>query len=670
LFADATGREASDGQLLARFLARRDEGAEAAFRTLVVRHGPMVMGVCRRYLDDPNDADDAFQATFLVLAQRAGSVQIEESLGPWLYGVSRKVAARARRVARRRWGREGPLAEHLVAADGNDHERRDLHRVLHEELGQIPERLRAAVMLCDLEGLSHEEAAGRLHCPAGTVKSRLSRARAGLRARLARRGLDPGAAMAVSPALIDATARAAARLSVGAVPTTVGLLAKGVIRSMALSQVKLGVAILLAASGLAWVSSSIQGQGERPAKEPRPEASSAPAPAPRPEPQANPAPAPLPRQLLNTTARIRIKRNGENKYLATGSGTVIACDHGDALIVSCAWTYKPILPADKFDGYIVVDFPDANDLPTKSDSHWRTDARLVDCDLESDVALLRLHAPRDLPVAPIVPRDWKPVAGAQMVTAGCNRGGAATLWSTTVLRFLIATSSSQGGPAHGSRDRIVCVRAGEPGRTGGGLFTTDGQLAGVYSDPDVATDTGLYAPPDAIYAILERNKLVGQTFLRGGSPLRPEANAADFTARVEVPFVDEYTRSLSDARDAYMVGDVNAYKSIISSVSTRLGERIDEQRTELRRLETERAALRGTPQEIFARVFGTADLPAASSALATSPAATADRTPPPTGEHAAPSADESQRAAKIRDLERDLDRLRRELERLKSSPRP
>ena len=107
LFGGGAAGGSSDGQLLERFRARRDENdAEAAFAVLVARHGPMVLGVCRRALRDPNDADDAFQATFLVLARKAGSVRVEGSLGRWLYGVSRRVAARARADAARRSARE------------------------------------------------------------------------------------------------------------------------------------------------------------------------------------------------------------------------------------------------------------------------------------------------------------------------------------------------------------------------------------------------------------------------------------------------------------------------------------------------------------------------------------------------------------------------------------
>jgi hypothetical protein len=372
---------------------------------------------------------------------------------------------------------------------------------------------------------------------------------------------------------------------------------------------------------------------------------------------------------LSTTARIRIKRNGANEYFATGSGTVVASDHRDALIVSCARIFKPVIPADKFDGYIVVDFPGERDMPPETDPPAPTDARLIDCDPDSDVALLRFHARRDLPVAPIVPRGWKPVPGAQMVSAGCNRGGAATLWSTTVLRLLMATTPSHGRPAQGSRDRIECLRAGEPGRTGGGLFTTDGQLAGVYTDPDLSTDTGLYAPPDAIFAILERNKLVGLTYLLGTSQMRPGAAAEAFSAPISELFVDDFHLALDQARAAHSAGDLNAYKSIIGSVAARLDDQISERREELKALEAKRSGLRRTPEEIFERFLDAVVHPPAPAAPSIGHSASTARPSSPRLEASKQGSGATDQAAKIRELDKKLDRVLDELERMKSNKR-
>src|SRR4051794_30206457 len=206
-----------DEQLLDLFVNRSDPGA---FRALVARHGPMVLRVCRSVLRDPHDAEDAFQATFLVLVRRAGSLWARDSLGPWLHQVAHRTASRARSVAARRRRHEARGAE-LMARSTHEDGRDDLGGVVHEEVGRLPERYRAAVVLCLLEGLTPEQAARYLRCPVGTVQSRLARGREQLRGRLTRRGLTvpagllavggarSGASAAVPAALANSTIRAA-----------------------------------------------------------------------------------------------------------------------------------------------------------------------------------------------------------------------------------------------------------------------------------------------------------------------------------------------------------------------------------------------------------------------------------------------------------------------------
>src|SRR5262249_53377478 len=163
----------SDRQLLERFVARRDEVSDLAFTVLVERHGPMVLGVCRRILVDPHDAEDAFQATFLVLVRKAGSIRVEGSVGRWLFGVAKRVAERARAESRRRRSRErSGLSRRETTVDERPLTtvtRADLRSVLTEELAKLPARLQVPVILCDLEGSSHDEAARRLDWPVGTV---------------------------------------------------------------------------------------------------------------------------------------------------------------------------------------------------------------------------------------------------------------------------------------------------------------------------------------------------------------------------------------------------------------------------------------------------------------------------------------------------------------------
>ena len=212
----------SDGQLLDRFATGHGEAAELAFQALVERHGPMVLRVCRRLLDDPNDAEDAFQATFLVLLREADRIRERGSVAAWLHGVAARIAARAKVEAarRRRIERRGVRP---AVGDADLAERLDLESLIQHELARLPEKYRAPIVLCYLEGLTHEGAAEQLGWPVGTVRGRLARARDLLRARLTRRGVTASAGLALiesltesanaalPAALREATVRAAVR---------------------------------------------------------------------------------------------------------------------------------------------------------------------------------------------------------------------------------------------------------------------------------------------------------------------------------------------------------------------------------------------------------------------------------------------------------------------------
>jgi RNA polymerase sigma factor (sigma-70 family) len=243
----------SDGQLLERFASRRDEDAFAA---LLRRHGPLVWGVCRRVLRQAQDAEDAFQATFLVLARRAGAIRKHESVRSWLYGVAHRVAVRARDTAARRHAREGPLAD--VAAPADEEAGPDPRPVLDEEIGRLPEKYRLPLILCHLEGKSQEQAAQLLGCPRATVATRLVRGRERLRDRLVRRGLDvaptvlfPSAGREmVPPALAEATLQAAAgsgsAAAAGTVSARVAILTQEVLQAMLVTRWKTVVGVILA----------------------------------------------------------------------------------------------------------------------------------------------------------------------------------------------------------------------------------------------------------------------------------------------------------------------------------------------------------------------------------------------------------------------------------------
>ncbi len=234
LFDIGTAGGLTDRQLLERFANRRDDSSDAAFEVLILRHGPMVLRVCRNMLRDEADVADAFQATFLVLVRRREAVQSLESVGGWLYGVACRVAARARVDAARRQKVEQRAALRVVEAVSPVEDismTRDFGPAVQEEVRRLPEKYRAVVVLCYWQSLTHDQAAAQLGCPLGTVRSRLARARRLLHRRLTRRGLAPLAALvttafdgstassstlsAVPPALVKQTLQASAAAASG-----------------------------------------------------------------------------------------------------------------------------------------------------------------------------------------------------------------------------------------------------------------------------------------------------------------------------------------------------------------------------------------------------------------------------------------------------------------------
>jgi RNA polymerase sigma factor (sigma-70 family) len=313
LAASAAAGELTDRQLLERFAAGHEE---EAFALLVRRHGPMVLGVCRRLLRQEQDAEDAFQATFLVLARKAAAVSWEGSVGGWLYQVAGRVARKARAAAARRRDQERQVAPMSALSPEDAPARRELQTLLDEEVRRLPEKYRAPVVLCYLEGKSHVEAARQLAWPVGTVKGRLARARQQLRTRLARRGLAL-AAVAVAPLLGSELAPAAvpAGLAAAAVraapPFAAGASARPAARAADLAEAVartlpagkrrlLGLVVVLALLGAGSGLLTAEGRDGRPA-------AAEPAAAP---PEA-PAP-PRPRSRLEVLRQRLAERAGGN----------------------------------------------------------------------------------------------------------------------------------------------------------------------------------------------------------------------------------------------------------------------------------------------------------------------------------------------------------------------
>jgi RNA polymerase sigma factor (sigma-70 family) len=282
--SDAQGmRDLADGELLERFHGRREE---VAFAALVERHGPLVWGVCRRVLADAHRAEDAFQATFLILARKAASIRKLGSVGSWLHGVAYRVSLKARTRDQATRARERRFVEMRRSDPTDELAWHELRAVLDEELSRLPEKYRAPVVLCYLEGQTHDQAARQLGCPRTSLSSRLGRARALLHERLARRGLALSAGLLATvlagkaaaegvPALVALSAVRAA--TDGAVSPSAAALAQGVLQTMTVTKVTVtaALALLLAVSVVATF-----GRGDPPPERPAPKAPRERAPAP------------------------------------------------------------------------------------------------------------------------------------------------------------------------------------------------------------------------------------------------------------------------------------------------------------------------------------------------------------------------------------------------------
>jgi RNA polymerase sigma factor (sigma-70 family) len=282
----------TDADLLEGFITRRDE---AAFAALVRRHGPMVLGVCRRVLGNEADSEDAFQATFLVLVRKVASITPRGMVGNWLYGVANTTALKARAMRTKRLAKEREAAAR-PKPEGPAQTWERLSALLDQELKALPDKYRAVIVLCDLEGKSLKEAARLIGCPLGTVGTRLARGRGLLSKRLARHGLMvPGGMVATAigqiaagagmpPLLMCLTIKAALSVAAGQAAATgvispkVAALTEGVLKAMFLTKLKIATAVLLAvvvaaagAGGAAFPALAVQPQphvkAERPGTE-------------------------------------------------------------------------------------------------------------------------------------------------------------------------------------------------------------------------------------------------------------------------------------------------------------------------------------------------------------------------------------------------------------------
>ncbi len=260
LFSGGTAVGLTDGQLLARYTASNDG---PAFAALVARHGPMVAATCRAILQREHDVEDAFQATFLVLARKASSVRAGDVLGGWLHRVAYRVAVQANIELKRRRRRESDVSPMDIPTAAHSVPDLELLSIVHEEIDRLPERQRLPVVLCDLEGLSYEHAARQMHATVPALRCRLSKARERLRARLTRRGVTASALAAVMASTTDASTAVAASWAEAAVAAATGgassaaaaSLAQTIFRGMFIT--KLRVVAAAAAATAAIVSAGV-----------------------------------------------------------------------------------------------------------------------------------------------------------------------------------------------------------------------------------------------------------------------------------------------------------------------------------------------------------------------------------------------------------------------------
>ncbi|QEH37910.1 ECF RNA polymerase sigma factor SigE [Aquisphaera giovannonii] len=380
----------TDRELLDLYAGRDRAAANQAFEAIVLRHGPMVLGVCRRNLADEHAAEDAFQATFLALALKGGAIRKPDSLGHWLHGVALRASRRARACTGRRGGqplgaiRSEPETSEIDVAEG-----RELRSSLDEEIDRLPSAYRRAVILCYFQGKTQEDAARELGWTKGTVSGRLARAKDLLRTRLTRRGLAPSAALVAAPLpaadaspaipadLLGTTVRASIRLSLGRGATPAGLgtaseLAASVLRSMTLSRIRTTAAVILATTAVTVAMARAGARHEPSAQDTNAASRTATSP-----PRTPFSGSPLPRHAIARLGATQLRHDGvvtglsfspDGRTLASGSwdGTV---KFWDAATGEASASFAPIR-ADQAGVLSVAYSPDGSRLVLGTDNGW------------------------------------------------------------------------------------------------------------------------------------------------------------------------------------------------------------------------------------------------------------------------------------------------------------
>ncbi len=474
-----------DPDLLRCFRSEGGARGEEAFRVLVERHGPMVLSLCHSLIPDSHEAEDAFQATFLVLVRKGHTIWVRDSVGPWLYGVATKVARRARRRSITRQRFQVAIADDVAdlktnapAIDVHSHE---IGRAIHEEVARLPASLRDAIVLCTFEGMTYHAAARQLGVPEPTLRGRLRRARHRLESQLRQRGiaaLMPAAPLAAPPpALVRSTVQHAAWWTsmtglIGGssgIPASIAVLARTVLRSMMLGACKVPAAIALLAGGI--LAAAVWAQPGEPVRlaarsEPRPKQSANPAAqvaaAPQPQPTARPGARVITGRLTDATGR---PVSGA-KLMFAPKTPLLPFEEGGTAVSDAEGRYRIELAG----------FPlGANTLPATDAVRYlvlapgfRSEFGNIDAG-NTPVALdVRLSAEEWPPTEILlVDRDGKPVEGAELTL---QLGGSFT-WSRETSdaqgRTIVKSPRTQGFMMSIRRDGFLPTRLGTPGTAEG-----------------------------------------------------------------------------------------------------------------------------------------------------------------------------------------------------------
>jgi RNA polymerase sigma factor (sigma-70 family) len=401
----------SDGQLLERFLARRDE---AAFEALVKRHGSMVLGVCRRVLHNPHDTEDAFQATFLVLIRKAATIVPRDDVGNWLYGVAYRTALEARTAAARRRAKERRVTRMPRPEVSDEEVWTDLRDLLDQELSRLPDKYRAPIVLCDLEGKTRKAAARQLGWREGTLSWRLARARRLLADHLTRRGVAlSGGALALTLArnaagasvpvpLVARTVTAATTvvrpiIAAGVISAQVLALTEGVLKTMLLAKLKVATAVLLliasigaGAAGYVYHVQAAEGSNRGPEGEPVARISPSVEDPPKQSAEADrlrKAVEDVVKQLTKALDETAVKEHAARAYKQALQ------DHRSYLADQCTLCHKvdPHLPEDDHHRHLAS--PPFHGLYTKEESAKTAEAALSDIEKAMKILRTSKHGP-------------------------------------------------------------------------------------------------------------------------------------------------------------------------------------------------------------------------------------------------------------------------------------